>query len=54
MKLNHVPFKTKRRLFNGNHNTTFILTSTDLPLKKKFFPILRNVYKRERNQETSR
>ena len=54
MKLNHVPFKTKRRRFNGNHNTTFILTSTDLPLKKKFFPILRNVYKRERNQETNR
>ena len=54
MKLNHVPFKTKRKRFNGNHKTIFILTSTDLPLKKEFFPILRNVYKRERNQETNR
>ena len=53
MKLNYVPFKTKRRRFNGNHKTIFILTSTDLPLKKEFFPILRNVYKRERNQETN-
>ena len=53
MKLNYVPFKTKRRRFNGNHKTIFILTSTDLPLKKEFFPILRNVYKRERNQETT-
>ena len=54
MKLNHVPFKTKRKRFNGNHKTIFILTSIDLPLKKEFFPILRKVYKRERNQETNR